>query len=193
MKTLKIILILSQICLLLLFTNSVFAQENRFSAGVELALPMGDFADAAGIGFGASLRYEIPLGEQLGVMATLGYLSFTEEEPTPGYSFQTAMIPIQIGLKYYFMESQDGFYAAVQTGVHLFSTKVETPEVKDPFGNIIFPAVDDTETSTEFSIAPGIGYHLENVDVGLRYQLIFTEGESTSYLGLRLAYVFGSR
>lgn len=173
-----------------LFSTAAIAQENRFSIGAELALPMGDFADVAGIGFGGSLRYEMPLGENLGVMATAGYLTFGKEEIF-GFSYQYSMIPIQLGLKYYFMDAQDGFYGALQTGVHLFSTKFETPEM-DFFG-IIIPASSETVSSTEFGVAPGIGYHLENIDIGLRYQLLFTEEVSTSYLGVRIAYVFGER
>jgi hypothetical protein len=185
-----------------LFSTTAIAQENRFSIGAELAMPMGDFADFAGFGFGASLRYEMPLGENLGVMATAGYLTFGKEELDLGpffgkFSYQYSMIPIQLGLKYYFMDAQDGFYGALQTGVHLFSAKVEieTPSYTDPLTGLVIPglSLSSTESSTEFGVAPGIGYHLENVDIGLRYQLLFTEGTSTSYLGVRLAYVFGER
>lgn len=197
------------------FTSAAIAQENRFSAGVELAMPMGDFADAAGFGFGASLRYEIPIGEQLGFIPTIGVLSFGGEEIESGFpgiaSFKTEttnlMFPIQVGLKYYFMEAQDGFYADIETGVHIVSSKIKT-EI-DLLG--VKSTSEETASDTNFGVAPGIGYHLANVDIGLRYQLLFAKASATftdpvtgttttvednvtnSYIGVRLAYVFGER
>ena len=172
------------------------AQENRFSAGIELALPMSDFADAAGIGFGASLGYEIPLGEKAGVTGALGVLSFTgkdSESGTRGLNYirvntSNLMVPVQIGLKYYLMENQNGFYLGVQTGLHVISSKVEV-ETDTVFG---VNTDDESDSNVSFGVAPGAGYHLDNVDIGLRYQILF-EDVSTSYVGIRLAYVFGVR
>ncbi|MGI8891911.1 MAG: hypothetical protein ACR2GN_00490, partial [Bacteroidia bacterium] len=59
----------------LFFAGVTQAQEHRFSAGIELALPMADFADAAGIGFGASLGYEVPMGMRAAVTGALGVIS----------------------------------------------------------------------------------------------------------------------
>lgn len=40
--------------------GSLIAQDNRFSAGVELAFPVGDMGDAMGFGFGVTLGFEAP-------------------------------------------------------------------------------------------------------------------------------------
>ena len=53
------------------------AQNGRFSVGAELALPMGDFGDAASTGFGGSVRYEYPVNDNIGLTGTVGYLIFS--------------------------------------------------------------------------------------------------------------------
>jgi hypothetical protein len=178
--------------------GGLMAQDSRFSAGVEGAFPMGDFGDAVGVGFGVTLGFELPVGDNLGVMAQAGWMTFAGKDidlgpfgTVKGPSFTA--IPIQIGAKYYFTDNQEGFYAGVLTGVHLF-----TPEEGDG--------------TTDFGVAPMVGYIVgENIDISLRYQLLFhkedvttvnpvtfattTESESTtnSYLGIRVAYMFGGR
>ena len=155
-----------------------FAEDNRFSLGAELALPMGSFGDAAGIGFGVSGRIEHPLGDNVGLCLTVGWLTFGEKDNS---GVTETMIPIQAGIKYYFTENQNGLYGMVDLGVHSLTSKV------DFLGTTISSSV------SKLSYAPEIGYHLANIDLGLRYQLIATDGSTTSYLGVRVAYVFGGK
>lgn len=194
-------------------TTMAMAQENRFSAGLELGFPMGDFGDAQGIGFGVTLGYELPVGDKLGLMAQLGYLNFSAKDiDVMGVSVEgnsLGMIPIQVGAKYYFTDNQEGFYVGLLTGVHMAMVTVTETNV-DASGNVT--TEDKTETNTNFSLAPEIGYIIgENIDISLRYQMIFakqetvafdpttfavtTESETVtnSYLGLRIAYMFGGR
>ncbi len=178
------------------------AQENRFSAGLELGLPMGDFGDVYGIGFGATLGFELPVGDNLGFMAQAGYISFTGKDMSVGpvsvKADAAGMIPVQVGLKYYFTDNQEGFYAGLLTGLHMQSVK----EV-----SVVGTSVEETsKMKSNFGVAPLVGYIIgENIDISLRYQMIFAKGakatstgveETTvtnSYLGLRLAYMFGGR
>lgn len=181
----------------LALAGSMMAQDNRFSAGLEVALPMGDFGDAAGIGFGATLGFELPVGDNLGIIAQAGYINFTAKDITVDLGpfgsatvegVSSAAIPIQVGAKYYFTDNQEGFYAGALTGIHLFSA-------------------EGSDGSTSFGVAPLLGYIIgENIDIALRYQLLFDTQETTvivgtsvttestsvtnSYLGLRAAYMF---
>ncbi|MCC6384745.1 MAG: outer membrane beta-barrel protein [Bacteroidia bacterium] len=172
--------------------SGAFAQSGRFSAGLELALPMGDFADAAGMGFGATLRYEYPLSDNLALTGDAGYLMFGKKSYSIGFGdveSKSSMIPVQVGAKYYFGEVQNGFYAGLLLGIHSISSKVTTPEYT--FMNVTIPSTSTSESTTKLSYAPQVGYHLANIDIGARYQMIATEGSTSSYLGIRLAYVFG--
>ena len=151
--------------------TTVQAQSGRLSLGAELGMPMGDFGDAASTGFGGSLRYEHPMGDNIGLGLTAGYLMFGGKDEGPDWT----MIPVQAFLKYYFMEQQSGFYGAAHIGIHSWSVDYEFGEA----------------SGSDLSYAPEVGYHLANIDIGLRYQMIASEGSTLSYLGLRLAYVFG--
>lgn len=184
-------------------SSIVNAQSGRFSLGAELALPMGDFADVISTGFGASFRYEAPIGDNLGFTGNLGYLTFggkdTEFLGTTVEGESSFLIPVQVGLKYYFMEQQEGFYGHVLLGVHMYET---TEFDVDLTTGVI---TEETSMESAFSYAPEIGYHLANWDFGLRYQMFsvntveynvltmeFEDGTSSwGYLGLRAAYVFG--
>lgn len=178
------------------------AQENRFSLGVELALPMGDFGDAHGFGIGGTAGFELPVGDHLGLMAQVGYISFTGKDIDMGLGGTvkgdaSGSIPIQVGAKFYFTDNQEGFYAGLLTGIHMSTT-----EVSDLSGGT------KTETNSNFSLAPLVGIIVgENIDIALRYQLIFAKSETVNtvtfatesttetngYLGVRAAYMFGGR
>jgi len=177
MKTVKLLVIA---CVATCIAMSANAQNGRLSIGAELGLPMGDFGDLANMGFGGTLRYEYPMGDNVGLTVTAGYLTFSgkEFEILPGTSlkYSTNMIPVQAGVKYYFTDQQEGLYGMAEIGIH--NSKAD---------------VEGAESTTDLSYAPEVGYHLENFDLGLRYQFIATEGSTTSYLGLRIAYVLGEK
>lgn len=136
--------------------GGMMAQENRFSGNLELGLPMGDFGDASGIGFGVTLGYELPVGDNLGIIAQAGWMTFAAKDITVdlGAFGSTTVegvaltaIPIQVGAKYYFTDNQEGFYAGALTGIHLFSAK-------------------GSDGTTDFGVAPLVGYVVgENIDI----------------------------
>jgi len=184
--------------------GSLMAQENRASVGLEVALPMGDWADFYGIGIGGTLGYEIPVSDNIGLMANLGYITFTGKtfESSAGgvtVSVETeaqGYIPVQVGGKYYFSGSQEGAYLGLLTGLHMASVK--TLELTST------GLEEKSELKSNFSLAPLLGFMVtENIDLAVRYQMIFAKGtevsntgaitETTvtnSYLGLRAAYMF---
>ena len=201
----KKLFITLSICLIIT-TVKTQAQNGRLSLGVELALPAGDFGKSAGTGFGGSFRFEQPILNKLGLTGTLGFITFSKKTVSTvvgKYEYRNAMIPIQGGLKYYFKEAQEGFYVMAEVGVHVFTAKVSSPAYT--FGGITVSSTEETNSKTNLSYAPEIGYHLSNLDFGLRYQLFsyqttVSSGTTTvaktstqGYLGIRVAYVFGSR
>jgi hypothetical protein len=211
MRTKKLSYVLVAGALLLAgFTNTAKASDNgRFSVGAELGLPMGTFGDASNVGFGGSLRYEMPMGDNLALMGTAGYLTFGGKEVTTGFAgiasvtskSTSGLIPIQVGAKYYFQEQQSGFYGMVQLGLTLINSSTDV--TTDILGTKTTTSVSGNTSG--FGYAPGVGYHLDNLDFGLSYQLFSqtvsstvgtTTVEATSttgYLGLRIAYVFGEK
>lgn len=177
-------------------TGGLMAQENRFSAGLELGIPMGDFGDATSFGIGGSLGYEIPVNDNLGVIAQVGYMSFSGKDQDLGIvkieGANWALIPAQVGGKYYFTDNQEGFYAMALVGIHSMSYKI--PEQSITIFGVTTTTPEQKISDTNLSFAPGLGYIVgENIDIGLRYQIISGDGGSSSYLGIRAAYMFGER
>jgi hypothetical protein len=164
-------------------SNNQAGEDGRFSIGGELAAPTATFAKQQGIGYGATMRLEAPVGNQTALMFTFGYLQITTHNPPALNTFSldtgpSFLIPVQLGLKVYFQEQQSGFYLMMNGGAHGYRGAIED----STGGHKIKFAV---------SYAPEFGCHLENVDIGLRVQFINTPDHITSYIGFRLAYVFG--
>jgi hypothetical protein len=160
---------------LLVLAFSFFAVTGafaQFSIGVDLALPMGTMADFQGFGFGASGRYDGAINDNLSWTAGVGYISFSGKDVSvPGFGTISgtsfAMIPIQGGVKYYFTESNAGFYGAADIGIWL--------------------AASSGSSGSEFGFSPGVGYRLEKFDIAAKYNAV----GNVSSLGFRIAYVLG--
>lgn len=179
----------------MMFTVQTNAQESFLSAGIELGLPMGDWAkDVYGFTAGVSVEYELGLSDNLGVNLGAGYQILTVDDALSDFIKSSALIPIQLGANYYLDESRSGLFIGAKVGLHMFSVATEDIDM-GPLGTI------DGESNTEsyLSLAPQVGYFVtENLSLALRYQMFFiSEDEDTgaesdmgSYLGLRAAWNF---
>lgn len=179
----------------MMFTVQTNAQESFLSAGIELGLPMGDWAkDVYGFTAGVSVEYELGLSDNLGVNLGAGYQILTVDDVLSDFIKSSALIPIQLGANYYLDESRSGLFIGAKVGLHMFSVATEDIDM-GPLGTI------DGESNTEsyLSLAPQVGYFVtENLSLALRYQMFFiSEDEDTgaesdmgSYLGLRAAWNF---
>lgn len=168
--------------------GSMTAQSNQVSLALDLGLPLGDFGDFASLIVGPSVGFELPVGDNLGITAQLGYQIVTLKDDNP-FIKSYSMIPIQAGLKYYFMDQQEGFYGHGQVGVH--STTITTEDFT--ILGVTVPGTSDSSTNLSWAI--GAGYQLEKLDIGIRYNSIMPDGDapdgtsSSSYIGLRIGYL----
>lgn len=160
------------------FLFSVSFAQGRFSTGLEAAVPTQDLHDLADFGIGGNARYEAPISGKLNWTATASFIYFITKNIN-GTSYWEYLIPIQGGVKYYFKKSFDGFYAGAEIGIHYIIFKQGLFETY--------------KKSTDFSYAPALGYHLRNLDISARYELVSDADYSINYVGLRIAYVFGRR
>ncbi|MFI5159725.1 MAG: hypothetical protein ACHQHN_00540 [Sphingobacteriales bacterium] len=159
--------------LLLVFSGSVlttFAQSSsgkaRFSAGFELGLPAGTSSNIYNIGWGGSLKYEIPVARQTMFTITGGVTSFAAK--LNNFSYTDSFVPLKAGLKYYLSQ---GFYAEGQLGVAFY--------------------VGSDGVFSYFAYSPGIGYTFNgHFDLGARYEGWVKSGGTLSQLALRAAYNF---
>jgi hypothetical protein len=176
------------ICAMLLAFGALSAQTKQFSLGVDLALPLGDFANEYSFGVGPTAVFELPLGDKLAVTLHAGYNILLVQSDFSEVLESASLLPIQAGVKYFFQEPQKGIYVHAQVGTHLFTEKFKA--------NDLFGREEESETSTHFSWGLGVGYQLAKFDLGLRYNMVMPkdeedggENDPLSYIGLRIAYL----
>jgi hypothetical protein len=158
---------------------SAFSQSGKFSGGVELSLPTGIASEVIGLGLGLSGRYEAAIQDKLNWFATAGFVTYggkdlqglqfnpvTQQLETVTISGSSStLIALQGGAKYYFQESDNGFYGSGELGLFIGT---------------------GSGSSSKFGFSPGIGYRLEKFDLSFRYNLV----SDFNNLGVRAAYIF---
>ncbi len=112
-KTLLIVAILS------FLTLTINAQEGKIHVGgqVGLSLPMGDFGDAANMGFGFLGNFYYGINQNIDLTASLGYIAWGTD--ADGASFSN--IPIVVGGRYYFQRSNFTPFLAAELGINNLS------------------------------------------------------------------------
>lgn len=151
-------------------------------------LPTGDFGDAAGTGFGGTGTFLYQLSPMLQLTGSIGYAKFGSKEDLPsGWEWSFSSIPVQVGLRYSFGKGNFLPYVAAETGMNFLSSKVTI----EYFGNVF--TSDDSKTKFGFTPGAGFMYNFNPqtaLDVTLKYNIIFTEGSSTTYLGINAGVAF---
>ena len=161
------------LALVLLFTaSSALAQ---FSLGFDFQLPMGSFGDGFYTGFGGSARYDKGINDNLSWTAGIGYASYGSKASIPGASLSASIVPITGGIKYYFTESNKGFYGGADLGVYIVTASVSVS------------GFSVSSSDSKFGFSPGVGYRVGSFDISGRYNII----SDFNNIGFRVAYIFG--
>lgn len=160
---------------------SCFAQSGKNQIGVagDVAVPMGDFGDAFKTGFGGYVKGFYGVGEAGQITFTTGYSAFKAKGSDGDESATASIIPLMAGYRHNF----NGFYVEPQAGYNIFGAKVK----------FLGESVSDSEGG--FGYALGIGYVVNGVDFGVRYQggKPSGEGDDTSnwgFIGIHVGYNF---
>lgn len=176
------------IVLVTVFAVTFANAQSKMAASVQgtLSFPTGDFRDGAGTGFGAAGTFIYSVSPMLDVTGSVGYLKWGSKESIPGYEVSFSDIPILVGLRYTFGKGQFLPYGAAEVGLHMLSTSVK--------GNLFGFSVDKSDT--KFGITPGFGFLYKfnpktSLDVNAKYNIIFTEGSSTTHLSVNVGVLFG--
>ena len=175
--------------------GSMMAQDSGFSAGLDLAMPMGNTADLYSFGVGPVVAYETEAGSS--GLAGIS-VAYTIMFPKEDFVKSGAIIPLQGQYRYFFSgDVREGFYAGA-----MFGYGIQTVKTKDI--TVLGVTVEGTSDSNAgLALAPVVGYAVnERLDLGLRYQLIATSesndgtvssgGSSKAfpYIGLRGMFYF---
>ena len=178
----KILPIFITTVLLFLLASNGFAQLNfeaksYYAHGV-LTLPSGDFGDVAGTGIGGGIGLRVPYSEQLDFRGELGYIMYGGQD-FGSYEWSYGMIPLTVLGEYRMQPDSPGYFLG---GLGLTIVRVSW-EGDDAF----FGTVDESDSSTEFSLSLGGGYDVnEQFSVEGRYNII----SDTSYLSVHGTYAF---
>ena len=147
--------------LMCVFTSLLFAGGLSFGVNAELAMPMGDFADVAKMGFGGTAQAEYGINEQIISTFSVGYLMFGEE--IDGWKY--TCIPIKAGTKYNIGES--GLYGIFELGMYMFTVEWD-------FEFMGYEVTGD-DSESEFGYAPGVGYQMPLgsmiLDISAQYEI----------------------
>lgn len=170
MKTITKIIATSAAVVALFFTTNANAQSSqKLGIGIFGGIPT---SDAYSVALGADLRYQFDIDKQLSIPVTAGYTRFLGKEigntgvDVPDFGY----IPVKAGVKYFFNESGSGIYGLAELGAG--------------FGT-------NEGSGTSFVYSPALGYAWSNgLDLGVKYEGLAKDGNSTGYVGLRLAYGF---
>jgi len=175
--------------------NSSSAQETFGNAGVEIAIPLGDWAeDVYGFGAGGSGGIELGLSDNFAVTANAGIVFLAVDDALSDIIASSFLVPVQVGGRYYLDEQRSGLFLEGKVGIHLFSTSTEDQEIPG-LGTI----EGESNSETYLSAAPQVGFFVnDNLSVALRYQLFFIsedeevgrESDTGSFIGLKAAYNF---
>jgi hypothetical protein len=131
--------------------------KSSLGANFELSVPVGDFADLAGLGYGGNVRYQYGADARAAVTATAGYLVWTTKDLAGGGSVQPKAFNIFLGGKYYFAK---GFYGSFEGGLY-FLSYTWTGQ-----------AVGVEGSTTRFMLPIGLGYQSRGFELGVRYMLL---------------------
>ena len=126
------------------------AGRGKIEAGGAFHLPVGDFGDAAGIGFGAFGSYVFALNPQLELVGTLGLIYHLPKEVAPDVDFQLIQIPILAGVRFHVT---DPIYVNGQIGLNFARLSADSM------------GVSASETETELAMLIGGGYEIGKIDV----------------------------
>lgn len=143
----------------------------KFSAGPELSIATGTFADLYSFGIGATGQVEFNLQENLFATGTTGIIFYNGKSIGNGNKKSGLnIIPIKVGVKYFIAGS---VYVGAQTGVGIINKNL----------------------GTYFAYSPLVGYEFKTtsekaLDATLKFDGYSGSGSSISSVGVRLAYIF---
>lgn len=144
--------------------------EPSMRVGVDGAfiLPVGNWGDVSGMGFGGLARFEYGFMKELTGTFRAGYLFHLKKN-----DMSTAELPILLGAKYFFLGnwSEGGLYGALEVGMTRLTAEAS------------FAGVTASNSEFKFGTTVGAGYEIANIDI--RAQLYAPSfGDFTDFMGV---------
>lgn len=169
---------------MLVSASALHAQGAEFSLGGGVDLPLGDFDDAAKLGFhGLAGVSVVPTNWPVGIQVDGNWSQFSDDTPA---DVKYQLIYGTANLVYKFKTSEESRfrpYLIGGGGVYNFKAK----------GDDVPAGIDDSQT--KFGINAGAGFDIKAGSAGLfvegRFHDIFTTGSNTKFIPLTVGVRFG--
>jgi outer membrane protein W len=155
----------------------------------DATFPMGDFGDGWSTGFSGHAMVGYMIAKSILLNFSAGYVSFSEKESVEGSDNSFSWVPLLLGVNYVFNPGQKFMpYVGFALGLYLASYSFSYTDI---FGQ----TYSGDESDSNFGIAPRIGaYYLASaallIALSAEYNVIFTEGSSTTSLGVLLGFMY---
>ena len=176
------------IIILICLPNLIKAQL-RGSIGIETGYAL---EDNFSLMYGGSAGVEYGIGSSMSLTANVGFIMNTiDNSVLEGAS--SYFIPVKLGYRYYFDSFENGLYIHPQIGVHTYSLSYEYKTISgyDSNFNLVYETEKVSVKETYLSYGIGFGSIIsEKIDLGLRFNIVSSDGDSFEYFGLRTAYNF---
>jgi hypothetical protein len=157
----------------------------------DATFPMGDFGEAWSTGFSGHAVIGYMIAKSMLLNLSIGYTTFSEKESIEGEDVSYSWIPLLLGLNYVFNPGQK-FMPFIGLAVALYF--ISYSYSYEYFGQ----SFSGDSNSTEFGVVPRIGaYYMASaallIALSAEYNLIFTEGSTTTALGVLLGFMYALR
>jgi hypothetical protein len=162
--------------LMLLSTIITLAQKGNNNIGIaaEVGVPFGVFEQYNKLGVGGSVKGMLGIAKKGHITLTTGYTSFKVKGSTPETNAETNIIPILAGYRH----NVHHFFIEPQLGFGLYESKTKS------FNGT------NSDIESQITWALGAGYLWHKLELGIRYQEGYKEGENTGLIGIHLGYNF---
>lgn len=147
------------------------------NGGIDLGMPLGDFGEAFGLGYGATFKGLYGISETGQVGLTLGYQTFgMKDSPGGGVSASMGITPLFVLYRHYL----SNLYVEPQVGLSINSVKFK--------GMSGLGGMSASDNSLGYAV--GAGYLIGDIDISVRYQGLTQSGENSGFIGFRVGYNF---
>jgi hypothetical protein len=169
---------------MLVSASTLHAQGAEFSLGGGVDVPLGDFDDAAKLGFhGLAGVSVVPTNWPVGIQVDGNWSQFSDDTPA---DIKYQLIYGTANVVYKFKTSEETrFRPYLIGGGGVYNFKVK--------GDDVLAGVDDSET--KFGINAGAGFDIMAGSAGLfvegRFHDVFTSGSNTTFLPITVGVRFG--
>lgn len=162
----------------LAFSGTAQKGSTQIGIGAEIGLPTGEFGSEDGgakAGFGGYIKGLFGVSDAGQITVTTGYTSFTIKGSTSSLKASISIIPILIGYRHNF----NGFYIEPQAGVGIYGARVT------------FQGESGSSSQNKLTLAAGVGYAKNSIDIGVRYQTgVIKQSPDLTLVAVRFGYNF---